>query len=405
MAEQPAGLKSLLNRNLGAILLMSVIGFFSQALLTPVLSLYMRDVGLTDQNIGLSVSVMMVGIAIGDVTWGRIVDRVNTKSVLFFGAIIYAIATATLLIPKTLIPLLLVVVIYGFSRSPIYIVGRWYMGVHATEDVKAQAFALLIVIISLTQSLAGFSSGFFVEAWGFQNTIWIAAAVPFLAGLLVLLTGRWLQFKKPAQAQGTPDYESHRPSLVEGNARHVTIFLGSFGVLMFISQGIMMTYLPLLATDVVNLAPSQIGILFGLQGIIQTISMLPLSRLADKVGKSVFIPLAMALMVLAMGAFMISRNFAMLLMGMFILAASSGMYFPIISAILSERVPVNVVGAATGIYGLSEAIGWMIGPAVGGWLLNYWTLQSPFAFAALTASLGIPLFFWGRRKLPAEVKL
>lgn len=405
MTDNPPSLKSLFSRELVAILVMSAIGFFAQALLNPVLSLYMRDVGLTDQNIGLSVSVMLVGIAIGDVTWGRIVDRINTKSVLFFSGVIYGSATLLLLLPEKLFPFLVVVLVYGFSRSPIYIVGRWYMGVHAPENIKAQAFAILMVMISLTQSLAGFSSGYFVEAWGFRSTILIGAGVPFIAGLLVLATGPWLQFMQPARARMPSDPEFHESIPLEGNARMVTVFLGSFGVLMFISQGIMMTYLPLLATDVVHLDPSQIGILFGLQGIIQTLSILPLSRLADKVGKSVFIPIAMALMSLAMGSFMISRNFAILLVGVFLLSVSSGLYLPIISAILSERVPKAVVGTATGIYGFSEAVGWMIGPAVGGLLLNYWSLQSPFAFAAFTASLGIPLFLWGRGKLPVTVKL
>ena len=51
--------------------------------------------------------------------------------------------------------------------------------------------------------------------------------------------------------------------------------------------------------------------------------------------------------------------------------------------------------------GLLEDVGWMIGPAVGGWLLNYWDLRAPFIFGAIAALLGIPLYYVGKRYIPA----
>ena len=91
--------------------------------------------------------------------------------------------------------------------------------------------------------------------------------------------------------------------------------------------------------------------------------------------------------------------------GVFLFATGAGMYFPSVSAILSESVPVTWVGTAMGIYGLLEDVGWMIGPAVGGLLLNYWSLQSPFVFGGIVALLGVPLFLWGRRRLLGTAKL
>jgi MFS family permease len=405
MHGKTSGLKSLLSREFVAIMLMSAAGFFSQALLSPVLSLYMRDVGLTDQNIGLLVSAMMVGIAIGDISWGWAVDRMSIKIVLILGAMVYGITTTTLLIPRSLPLFLVVMVIYGISRSSIFIVGRWYMGVNAPEDIKAQAFAILTVMISITESIAGFSSGFFVEAWGFHYTIWIAAAVPFIAGLLVIIVGRWLHFKKPEPVQGLSEEGAGEsvPSL--RSARATTFFLGSIGLILFVSMGVVLAYLPLFASDVVHLAPSQIGILFGLRGIIMALSVIPLSRLADRTGKPAFILMGIAVVTLSMIVVVISRDYTMLLLSVFLFAIGTGMCFPSIAAILAESVPITWVGTATGIYGVLEDVGWMIGPAVGGLLLNYGGLQSPFVFGAITASVGIPLFLWGRRKMPATAKM
>jgi MFS family permease len=398
MTEKMTDLKTLFTKELIAIMLISATGFFSQELLSPVLSLYMRDAGLTDQNIGTTFSVMMIGIALSEVFWGWAVDRISLKIVLFLGGVVYGVATTALLIPQSLTLFLVVMFFYGFSRSPIYIVGRWYMGVHAPEDIKAQAFAILMVMISVTQSIAAFSSGFFVEAWGFQSTIWISAAIPFFAGLMVIVVGRWLHFNKPTPAQVVSEQDVHESRSTMGRARLITVFLGSFGMLFFVSWGVLVAYLPLLASDVVHLAPSQIGILFGLRGIVRTLSILPMSRLADKVGKSVFIPLGITVVILSMILVALSSDFTMLFIAVFIFAIAASMYFPSVTAILSASVPVTWVGTSMGIYGFLEDVGWMIGPAAGGLLLNYWAIQSPFVFGAIVASLGMPLYFWGKRR-------
>lgn len=397
MTEKPTSIRGMLSKELIAILLASATGFFSQELLSPVLSLYMRDVGLTDQNIGMLFSVMMVGIAISEVFWGWAVDRINMKYVLILGTGVYGIVTMALHLPRTFSAFIIVMLVYGFSRSPIYIVGRWYMGVHAPEDIKAQAFAFLMVSISITQSIASFGSGFFVEAWGFGTTIWVAALVPMAAGLLLILLGGGLDYKKPNGAEEEPANGENRPADVNGRARLITFFLGSFGVIMFVSLGVLMAYLPLYASDVVNLDPSRIGILFGLRGIIQILTMMPLGKLADRLGKHYFVPIGMAVVTLSMLVVVVSRSYSMLLLSVFLYAIGAGMYFPSVTAILSDNVPVSWVGTAMGIYGLLEDVGWMIGPAVGGLLLNYWDIRSPFVFSALVALLAIPLFAWGRR--------
>ena len=96
----------------------------------------------------------------------------------------------------------------------------------------------------------------------------------------------------------------------------------------------------------------------------------------------------------------ISHDYTMLLISIFMFELGSGMYFPSASAILAESVPVTWVGTAMGIYGLMEDVGWMIGHAAGGLLLNYWSIRSPFVFGAIVSFLAVPLFLWGRRLIP-----
>jgi len=142
-------------------------------------------------------------------------------------------------------------------------------------------------------------------------------------------------------------------------------------------------------------------VLFCLCGILAALIIMPLGKLSDR---PLFIPLGLGVVALAMGMIAISFSYTLLLVSLVIFAFGMAMYFTSVSAILAESVPVIWVGTAMGIYGLLEDVGWMIGPAVGGWLLNYGSIHTPFAFSAVVAAFGVPLFLWGRRKMPADAK-
>ena len=403
MQAEKTSFRSLFTKELIAILFVSAAGIFSQEFLAPLLSLYMRDAGLSNQNIGLLFSVMMVGVALSELFWGWALDRVKLKIVLILGVAAYGAVTLALLVPKSLPQFLVVIFLYGFSRSPIFIVGRWYMGIHAPLDVIALAFGFIEMMVFIPSSLAGFSSGFFVEAWGFRNAILFSAAIPILVGVLLIASGRWLTFKQPVLEElEDPDAPETNGN---GDSLRMTFFIGIFGVMIFVGRGVLQAYLPLYASDVAHLDPSQIGILFGISSVLLAVTIMPLGKLADKVGKPLFVPLSMGILALSMFMVAISHNFSLLAISLLLFAGSNAMYFSSVSALLAENVPVVFVGTAMGIYGLLEDLGWMAGPAVGGLLLSTWDIHSPFLFSAAFSSFGIPLFLWGRRWMPKRVNM
>jgi len=399
MSDKPSALRALFTKELIALMLIAGLGTLAQELLSPVLSLYMRDIGFSDQNIGLAFTVMMVGIMFSELFWGWAVDRTNLKIVLAVGTFAYGGMTLVLLTTHTFAIFLPIILVYGFSRSPLYVVNRWYMGVFAPVEIMGQAFAIANLGFSIPSAIGGFVSGYILEAVGYRTTIIISACIPLTAGLLLVIFARWLHYRNPKKEQETLGGEESAPDPVDRKAWQTTFFLGSFGVLMFISLGVLLAYLPLYASDVAHLEPSQIGILFGLRGILSALIVLPLGRLADRVGRPIFIPLGMGVIAVGMAVIGFSHSYGMLLGSMVIFAFGMAMYFTSVSATLAESVPVIWVGTATGIYGLMEDVGWAIGPAVGGWLLTAYSIHTPFTFSAFAAALGVPLYLWGRHRI------
>ncbi len=382
-----------------AVLFVCSVAFYATELLNPILSLYFDNLGMNASTIGLMFSAMMVGIAVSEIFWGWVVDRVDLRVAIFVGTamcgvMIYALshAASVLLIGGAL-------VFYGFTRSPIFIVGRWYMSVYAPAHRKAFAMALLSATIGLVQALGGFTSGYITEAKGYNFTFLLAAGLSVGAGIFMLIVGRWLNFQKHKEFEKTDDQASKVKKTVPKEAKLAAILLGLIGVLYFIAFGNLGTYLPLFATEVVGVSTSQVGVLFGLRGLVTAIAMISLGRLVDRRDKWFFVLLGLTLVAFATIGIGLSGSYVVLIGCVLLFAGGSAIYFPAITAILSHSVPVSWTGTAMGIFGFMEDLGWMIGPAIGGILWVSLSKSSTFWVSGLAVFAAIPLAYYVKNKI------
>ena len=333
--EEARALKRLLTPETVTVLLVSCFAFFSGQLLAPMLPLYLRDAGADASTIGWMFAVMTLAIAISEVFWGWVVDRVNLKAALIVGTLFLGVAISGLRLAHT-IPLLFgAMFFYGFLRSPMWVAGRWYMGVHAPPDMKAVAMAVLMIAASLTQSVSGFVSGYVTETWGFEGTIALASGVSVGAGLILLLGYRRLRFQRQRASPDAAASATLRAGSVGRKAWRYTLFLGSYGLIFFISFGIFDAYMPLFAASAVMADPAKIGALFGLRGLVQTVLLLPMGRLADKRGKSFFLPAGLGIVALATLGIALSTGYPMLAVCAILFSLSMTLYMPTVTAMLS----------------------------------------------------------------------
>lgn len=382
-----------------AVLLVSCMAFVAGELLTPVLPLFAEEAGLDASTIGVLFSIMMVGVAISEVFWGWLVDRIDLKLAIFIGTVLYGLVILSFRFITTLPLFAPLFFIYGFCRSPIFIVGRWFVSIYAPDDMKTMAVSILFAASGIVETIGAFASGYIVRAGGFHLLFYTASTITISAGLGIVLMGRRLDFQKHrSEVKKSPGRTSPPPE-IRLEDKHVTLFIGFIGTLYFICFGIFSTYVPLFASQVVQANTIEITRLFGIRSLITTLTMIPLGQLADRKGAWGFMPLGMFIVAVSMLTIATSESYAWLLLGSILFALGSSIYHPIGTAILSKIIPVHWTGTAMGLYGLMEDIGWMLGPLIGGYLWEYAGSWSPFVFAAFMAGCSIPiLFFWSRKK-------
>ncbi len=396
--EHKAESDRLFTPELIAVLFVCSIAFYSGELLNPILSLYLASVGLSASMIGLMTSVMMIGIAISEIFWGWVVDRVDLRIAIFVGTVLLGLMILGLSLAQSTILIAAALFFYGFCRSPIFIVGRWYMGVYAPKHRKAFAMALLGAVIGIVQSIGGFTSGFITETHSFIFTFRLAAGLALAAGILILLIGRWLNFQKHKKTKTKDDTAGESPK-ISANVKFITFSLGFIGILYFITFGVFGTYLPLFAKEEIGASTSQVGTMFGMRGLVTTVMMIPLGRLVDKKDKWIFLPIGLSIVAISMAGIALSGSYFWMVVSVLLFAFGSATYIPTITSLLSQNVPVSWTGTAMGIFGFMEDLGWMIGPAVGGLLWVSLSKPSAFWFASIVAALAIPLVYYTKKRI------
>lgn len=386
-----------------AVIFVSAVAFYASELLNPIMPLYLSSVGLSETSIGFITSVMMAGIAVSEIFWGWVVDRVDLRIAIFVGTALLGIAILGISLVQSLFSIGVALFLYGFCRSPIYIVGRWYMGVYAPRDRIAFAMALMGAVIGIVSSIGGFTSGFLVEKYSYVFTFRLAAFIALSAGVLILVSGRWLNFQKHKTFEVVE--EKQKNPKIGKNVKVITYSLGLIGIFDFIAFGVINTYLPLFATDVIGASTSQVGIIFGIRGIFTTFMTIPISRVIDKYDRWASLPIGLFIQGLGVAGMAMSKGYLGLILSMLVFSLGASIYSPTVTALLSQSVPVHWTGTAMGIFGFMEDVGWMIGPSVGGLFWVGINQPSAFWFATFITMLTIPLSYLAKSMVKKSLEV
>ena len=283
-----------------AVLFVSTFGYFLAGIIEPIRPLFLKDLGFDVSTIGVLSAIMLAGWAVSDLAWGWIVDRVDLRTAIYTGTIAAGFVIGSLAFVKSFFAIAVIFFLLGLTRSPISIMGRWYMGVYAPRHQRALAMAILSSTIGLFSSAAGFVSGYISDAFGYSSLFFLSAGLGLGTGLIIFILGKRLNFQRHKQTSSQSQHQSQEPKIVPRKTKMIVFGLGLIGIMFFIVFGISGTFLPLFGTEAVGLSASQIGVLFGIRGLISTAMMIPLGRIGDKGDKWTFLSIGMGVAGLSM---------------------------------------------------------------------------------------------------------
>ena len=202
--------KQLNNNRLIFILgLLTAIGPLSIDMYLPGFSVIADDLNTSIEMVGYSLSSFFVGICVGQLLSGPLLDRFGRKKPLSAGLIIYILASIGC----------------GISDSVEMLIGFRFLqalggcvGMVAPSAVvrdsfpveqSARVFSMLILILGVSPILAPTLGGFIVSTWGWKLIFFVLAAITLLILITVIVA-------LPETKQPDSNYSLH-PKAIMGN--------------------------------------------------------------------------------------------------------------------------------------------------------------------------------------------
>ncbi|WP_426434532.1 multidrug effflux MFS transporter [Bradyrhizobium genosp. P] len=389
--------------------LLSALPTFGIDMILPTLPATAAALGAQASEVGLAMSVYLLGLGAALVVYGPVSDRIGRRPIIMFGAALLTLASVGCMLARSLPVLLIFRTLQGVGASgpgmgALTIVRDLFEGEEARARMSYVVFAINIVpMVAPSVGAALLTFG------GWQAVYW----VPLAGGCILLVAMRGLA----ETARIDPDARFSPITVVRDYLSVLShpICLGN-AICNAAAAGTVFAYITgssLFLINVIGLGPSQYGVVFGASSLSVMAGSLLNRRLNGwgvtprqmiAIGLSLSTVLAACLMVMALAD---GRSIMVVVLVMTGVALSFGLISPNAMSEALEPVPA-IAGAAGAVVMFMQ----MLGAASSSWLVS-WLFDGrsalsmavtmlAFCLLAIAAELGVIVVAGRQRELSTK---
>jgi MFS family permease len=382
-------MKKTVDGELLAVIAILGLGSLSMAIPSPILPLYLTSIGIKPTILGLILSVVMVGMIIGEPSSGWVADKVGLTIPLSIGTFLSGLAVLCYIFTRNILAIFIISLLWGITRSAIFGPGRGYIGVSAPSLKRATFMSFISVVMAGSSTFGALPGGFIADVLGYPWVFIVSCGISLLGGMVVVVG-----LKNNRQVKPQPTTISSLTSLMplpRGQEKVLRYLIpqGTTAMFYFFGFGILLSFLPLLGTQVAGISASEVGILFTINGFVTMVLSIPLAILADRKGKKIFMIFGILISSSAMAGLAFAGNFLWLVIFTIINGIGLAMFEPAALGLISSMVPPRRLSTAMGLYGgIYENTGIVAGSALAGFVWSAWGPRATFLIGTITGILG-----------------
>ena len=356
------------------LLVLSLAVFSTMAgnsMVIPFLPLYVQQFHVSEFGAGLLFSVHAATRIVILPFVGRLSDRWDRKTFLLFGVLCYILSSLAYVPATTFMAFILVMLVHGTATAVVHPIAMAYVGDIAPKGQEGTYSGYIN-----TAMLGGIGGGpllggLLKDHFSMEMNFFVMAGLSLLA--LFLLA--WFLPK----AQG---HKQAKQTITTSQWRLLTcrpiLGVAGFRLGYALANALTWVFLPLLATHLLPLSTTQVGLLVSVNVLVSTLLQSPSGRLADRMSKADLIGIGGFLSALALCVFPWATGFWQLFFLNILVGAAYGLAFPAHIALAMEQSRGYGMGTVMSLLMLAHGVGMMIGPMLFGAIARQWSLQSAF---------------------------
>lgn len=193
--------------------LLTAIGPLSIDMYLPGFSIIADDLHTTIEKVGYSLSSFFIGICVGQLLSGPLLDRFGRKKPLYIGLIIYILASIGCGISDSVEMLIFFRFIQAIGGCVGMVAPSAVVRDLFPVDQSASVFSMLILILGVSPILAPTFGGYIVAGFGWKPIFFVLAIITTIILVIVF-------FFLPESKKADPNY-SLMPAAILGNFKEV----------------------------------------------------------------------------------------------------------------------------------------------------------------------------------------
>jgi MFS family permease len=346
----------------------------------PLIPIYVEQMGVTGIWIGILFAVYSGTRVLMAPFIGRLSDKKGRKPLLMAGLMLAALAALGYIWAGNPWQLVVVRIIHGAAGGLIFPIAMSYVGDLSPVGKEGTWMGYFSATAFIALGLGPLMSGVLTEHFGMTVTFISMSGLGFLSFLIagiLLPESRAKQVADKAQI-------SFRAILSSGMIQGL---LG-YRLTLEAGWGIYIVSLAILAAGL-GLGPSQIGILLTANILISSLMMIVFGRVADKVNKKGMIIVSGVITAASLAAMPLIGGFwPLLALNIFAGIVGAAEYPPASALIITEGRRFGM-GSTVAVLTMSTSAGMVVGPLIGGILLDTADVKAVFYAAGGIMILGL----------------
>ncbi len=337
--------------------LLSAIGPFAIDMYLPALPAIGTSLRADIGAVQMSLTAFFLSIGIGQLLYGPVSDMVGRRPPLYFGLVLFAVASVGCALATDVHTLIVLRFIQGLGAAAGMAIPRAVVRDLHTGTEAARLMSLLMLVFSVSPILAPLAGSLVIAITGWRGVFW-AVAIAAVAGMVLIATS--LTETRPASQR----VESSLGSAFRAYARLLRdwhylglVFIGAFAMAGFF------TYLAnssFVMIDHYGLSPTMYSVAFG----VNAASFIGMSQFTAPLGRRFGLVrvvkagvIGCAIAMLAMFAFFATGHDSMwvLLVLYFIASAFMGLVIPTTAVLALERHGA-IAGTASALMGTLQML-------------------------------------------------
>ncbi len=378
----------------------SAVGF---SLVFPFLALYFHsELGISMTQIGLFLTVSACVRAVFQAFGGELSDRIGRYYQMvgaqFIRTIIFVFLSYSIYAGWGFYGIGALVIVNSVFGALFQPAANAAVADIVDKEQRTEAYSIARVAGNLGWAI-GPAVGGFLAAKSYDILFLFAGGMTLLSSSIIAIFLRGLKSHERS-------HESFKLRDVFSYGINKLIFKhAALMLVLYLVISQLITPLSLYTVDFMGISKKQLGLLFAMNGLMVVLLQIPITRLLRPIRLT--IQLVLGSIIYAIGYFFVGlvSTFGLFIVAIIIITTGENFVSPPALSITANLAPPGRTGRYMGIYGFASTVGWSLGPAVGGTLLDLAKPDFIYSWGAISALAIISAigFGWLTGQIPPEV--